>query len=392
MKKTSHTTILTEAELNQFSQQLLTNDAIQWIAIDTEFVRTDTYFSELSLVQIQDNLGQATLIDPLAILENGSLTGLIDLLTAPGLLKVFHSARQDIEVLYQLAQKMPVSIYDTQIAAVFFKHGDIAGFARVVEAELGHKLPKSQTRTNWHARPLTNEQIEYALDDVRYLAPLYEKQIKQLTAEQLTAIQADCEALLDESLYKPDPSSAGNKVKGIRNFKPKQLAIVNALAEWRELFAIEHNQPKKWVMSDEVIIGIAKRPPKTADALYKVPHVKSSSVRDYGQQWIDCIDQVFESSPDSWPQPAPKETPPSAQEAILINFSQTLCQQVALDYKINLHNLIQKQELVKLIRNPQQSILSGWRSLLIEQPLQTLFKEQSSLKIQHGKLFLRSHD
>ncbi|MEA1989205.1 MAG: hypothetical protein U9N57_08380, partial [Pseudomonadota bacterium] len=121
MKQTSHTTILTEAELSQFSQQLLTNDAIQWIAIDTEFVRTDTYFSELSLVQIQDNLGEATLIDPLAILENGSLTGLIDLLTAPGLLKVFHSARQDIEVLYQLAQKMPVSIYDTQIAAVFFK-------------------------------------------------------------------------------------------------------------------------------------------------------------------------------------------------------------------------------------------------------------------------------
>ncbi len=388
MKKRSHTTILTEHELNQFSQQLLTNENIHWIAIDTEFVRTDTYFPELSLVQIQDNLGQATIIDPLAILQSGKLTGLIDLLIAPQLLKVFHSARQDIEVLYQLAHKMPVSIFDTQIAAIFLKHGDIAGFARVVEAELGHKLAKSQTRTNWHARPLTDQQIEYALDDVRYLAPLYEQIIASLTPAQLTALQQDFDALLDESLYKPNPSQAGSKVKGVRNAKPKQLAIVHALAQWREQFSIDNNQPKKWVMSDEVIVGISKRPPQTVEALYKVPHVKSSSVRDYGAQWIACVDQVFASDPESWPQPQPKAPSASPQEEVLITLCMSLCQQVALDYKINLHNLINKAELLQMVREPQNSLIAGWRALLIGEPIKQLLNGSLSVAVKQQTLVI----
>ncbi len=391
MQNIAYLSIQTEDELNRYSRHLIEHSDIDWIAIDTEFVRTDTYFAELSLVQIQDNLGEVAIIDPLAIQENGQLTGLVDILTEPGLLKVFHSARQDIEVLYQLANKMPVSIFDTQLAAIFFKHGDIAGFARVVEAELGHKLDKTQTRTNWHARPLTEEQIQYAIDDVRYLAPLYEKFIENLTPEQTTAIQQDCDTLLDESLYQIDPTMAGEKVKGVRNFKPKQLAIVNALAEWRERFAIEHNQPKKWVMSDEVIIGIAKRPPQTVEALYKVPNVKSSSVRDYGSEWIECIDRVFASSPDSWPKPKPKDAPVEPQEETLVNLCMTYCQQVALDYRINIHNLVHKSELVKMIRNEQNADLNGWRALLIVEPLKSLLSGQTCLQIEQGNLVLKRH-
>ncbi|WP_373020331.1 ribonuclease D [Thiomicrorhabdus sp.] len=391
MQNIAYLYIQTEDELNRYSQHLIDHADINWIAIDTEFVRTDTYFAELSLVQIQDNLGEVAIIDPLAIQENGQLTGLIDLLIQPDLLKVFHSARQDIEVLYQLAHKMPVSIFDTQLAAIFFKHGDIAGFARVVEAELNHKLDKTQTRTNWHARPLTEEQIQYAIDDVHYLAPLYEKFIHNLSPEQKAAIQHDCDALLNETLYRPDPASAGEKVKGVRNFKPKQLAIVHALAEWRERFAIEHNQPKKWVMSDEVIIGIAKRPPQVVEALYKVPNVKSSSVRDFGDQWIECIDKVFASSPDSWPQPEPKPEPISPQEDVLVGLCMSFCQQVAHDYHINLHNLIHKSELLKMIRTPESDALSGWRKLLVEAPLRSVLSGESCLQIEQGKLQLKRH-
>ncbi|MDX1346985.1 MAG: HRDC domain-containing protein [Thiomicrorhabdus chilensis] len=391
MQNIPYLSIQTEDELNRYSQQLLAETAIQWIAIDTEFVRTDTYFPELSLVQIQDNLGKVAIIDPIAIQKSGQLTGLIDLLCDPGLLKVFHSARQDIEVLYQLEHKMPVSIFDTQLAAIFFKHGDIAGFARVVEAEFNHKLPKTQTRTNWHARPLSEEQIQYAIDDVHYLAPLYEKFIQALTPQQLDAIRQDCEALLDESLYQPNPQQAGLKVKGIRNFKPKQLAIVYALAEWRERFAIEHNQPKKWIMSDEVIVGIAKRPPQTVEALYKVPHVKPSSVKDHGTQWIECIDQVFAAPPESWPQPQAKPAPITPQEDVMLNLCMSYCQQIALDYRINLHNLIHKSELQDLIRTSTCHSLTGWRALLVLKPLQTLLSGQADLHIEQGKVFLKSH-
>ncbi|WP_051347175.1 ribonuclease D [Thiomicrorhabdus chilensis] len=391
MQTIPYLSIQTEDELNRYSQHLIDDADINWIAIDTEFIRTDTYFAELSLVQIQDNQGEVAIIDPLAIQENGQLTGLIDLLCEPGLLKVFHSARQDIEVLYQLAHKMPVSIFDTQLAAIFFKHGDIAGFARVVEAEFNHKLPKTQTRTNWHARPLSEEQIQYAIDDVHYLAPLYEKFMQALTPQQLHAVQQDCQALLDESLYKPDTKQAGRKVKGVRNFKPKQLAIVYALAEWRERFAIEHNQPKKWVMSDEVIVGIAKRPPQTVEALYKVPHVKPSSVKDYGTQWIECIDQVFATSPENWPQPEPKPAPVTPQEDVLLNLCLSYCQQIALDYRINMHNLIHKSELQELIRTSSSDSLSGWRALLVLKPLQSLLKGQADLHIEQGIVFLKRH-
>jgi len=397
MSKKSHTTILSERELNQFSEQLLANSAIDWIAIDTEFVRTDTYFAELSLVQIQDNFGAVTLIDPLAIQQNANstdtsqnLAGLVDILCNDRLLKVFHAARQDIEVLYQLANKMPASIFDTQLAAVFFKHGDIAGFARVVEAELGVKLPKTQTRTNWHARPLTEEQIEYAIDDVRFLAPLYEKFKANLTAEQLSAINEDCNALLDERLYKPDPSLAGNKVKGIRNFKPKQLAMINALAEWRENYAIANNCPKKWVMSDEVMVCIVKRPPQVLEALYKVPQIKSSSVREHGQVWIELIDQVFAMSPDNLPKPPPKETPPTAQQEILINLAMAICQQIAFTNKINLPNLIHKQDVIDLICHNKTSSLIGWRSLMIAKPLKALLDGACLVEIKQQQLVLKS--
>lgn len=396
MQKKIHTTLLTTQQLNQFSQQLLANSAIDWIAIDTEFIRTDTYFAELSLVQIQDGLGQVTLIDPIAIQQSAptdttiaqNLAGLVEILIEPTLLKVFHSARQDIEVLYQLADKMPASIFDTQLAAVFFQHGDIAGFARVVETELGHKLSKTQTRTNWHARPLSDMQIEYAIDDVRYLAPLYEKFRDNMSNEQLNAIKEDCDALLDERLYKPDPSSAGSRVKGVRNFKPKQLAIINALAEWRERFAIQNNQPKKWVMSDEVLICIAKRPPQTVEALYKVPLIKSSSVRQYGHEWITCIDKVFATPPESWPQPLPKEPPLLPQQEVLINFAMAICQQIALDNRINLHNLVHKSVLTELICHNKTDGLIGWRALLIGKPLNQIFSHQRPVYVHQQTLVI----
>ena len=392
MSKQTYLSILTESQLHDYCQQILANSAIGWIAIDTEFVRVDTYFPELSLVQIQDSLGQAVIIDPIAIEENATtdkpLHPLIELLSAETVIKVFHSARQDIEVLYQLEGIMPAAIFDTQIASVFRKHGEIAGFARVIENELNTKLDKSQTRTNWHSRPLTAKQIDYALDDVRYLAPLYEKYLQELTTLQLSAVQEDCDALLDESLYKPNPEKAGEKVKGTKGLKGKGIAIINTLAQWREIYAIEHNRPKKWVMSDEVIVHIAKRPPQTVQALYKVPNIKSSSVKGYGEEWIQLIDEVFAMESYKLPKPptfASKETP---QEEAMLQYLNSYIHQIALDYKLVTSNLINKTLLLGLIRDPQQTKLTGWRQELIGSDLQALLLSQADLRIDQNKVVL----
>ncbi|NPA72172.1 MAG: hypothetical protein GXO35_05010 [Gammaproteobacteria bacterium] len=393
MKKQDYLSVETEADLISYCQGIRQNPDITWIAIDTEFVRVDTFFSELSLVQIQDCLGQTALIDPLLIsdsvfAENDTprsahpLAALIDLLTDKETLKVFHSARQDIEVLYQLDHQMPVSIFDTQLAALFLKHGEMAGFARVVKAELGVTIEKSQTRTNWHHRPLTEAQIEYALDDVRYLAPLYLTCLQQLTEAELNAVSEDCLSLLDSSLYTPAPEMAGEKVKGIKALKPKQLAIVNQLASWRESHAITENKPKKWVMDDEVIVQMAKRPPETVQALYKVPHIKSSSIKAHGEAWIDCIDTVFAMTPKQWPKPADKPLKPTPQEEVFVQLGLAFALQVSIDYHLNLPSITSRHDMLCLIREQAtlKPLLRGWRYQLVGQPVQQFLSGQKRLE------------
>ncbi|BBP45647.1 ribonuclease D [Thiosulfatimonas sediminis] len=366
---------------------------VEWFAIDTEFVRVDTYFPELSLVQLATEDKAFYLIDPLAIKESAPTAGstnplqpLIDLLANPAICKVFHSARQDIEVLFQLQNVMLQNIFDTQFAALFLGYGDMAGFARVIEGQLGIRLEKSQTRTNWHARPLSLEQIDYALDDVDYLVDLYQVCIEKLHLPQLNALQEDNESLLQAELYCTEPQNAWLKLKGLNRLKPKQLAIVQQLAQWRENYAIANNLPKKWSLSDEVILDIAKRPPQTVQALYKVPNIKASSVREFGDCWIALIDQVFAMPMDTYPQLPIAITAPTPEEESLLLIAQAICQQKAREYHLQINHLANKDDLLILIRQPLQSNLIGWRQLILGQPLQAWLKGNSAVQYTQGKL------
>lgn len=374
--------IETTESLNPFCESL---KSASWIAIDTEFVRTDTYFAILSLIQIQSESGVAAIIDPLKI---DDLSSLWQILTHPNIIKVFHSARQDIEVLYQASGQMPQAIFDTQIAALFLGHGDLAGLSRVVEAELGFTLEKDQTRTNWQKRPLTPQQLNYAYLDVHALAPLYKKLIDNLNQNQLNALQDDFNALLNPSLYDSSPDTAADKIKAVRSLHKKHRAIAYSLAEWRELYAINHNKPKKWVLSDDALVAIAKRPPKTPEALYKVPNIKSSSVKNHGDEWITLIDEVF-ATPDTWTDAPKKQAPTTPQEEILINIGQALMQQLALDYGISLNNIANKAQLLQILRDPNP-ILQGWRSLLFESPFRAFISEQISLQYEQGQLIQKT--
>lgn len=390
--------ITREHELAAYCQQILANPAVTWIAIDTEFVRVDTYYPELSLVQLQDPLGNAVIIDPLVINaeqpnreNNAALQPLIELLIDPAITKVFHSARQDLEVLYQLNEQMPQNIFDTQIAAIFKKHGDLAGFARVIQNELNVSLEKSQTRTNWHARPLTEEQIAYALDDVKYLAPLYEKYLAELSDAQMYAVQQDCEKLLQPELYKINPEQAGSRIKNSKGLRAKGLAIVNRLAQWRESYAMQHNIPKKWSMSDEVIVQIAKRPPKTVQALYKVPNIKASSVKEFGETWIALIDEVFQLDSESFPKPTAKALKASDDEERILNLLNSYLLQICSDYRLVPSQVVNKAQLLNFIRGQSSPLESGWRYELLGKTLQMLLHGKASLKISQASIILNSH-
>ncbi|MBN2646950.1 MAG: ribonuclease D [Thiotrichales bacterium] len=386
-----YTPITDHAALRQTCAQL---ENESWLAVDTEFVRVDTYYPELSLVQIATANRDFYLIDPLALLaekeHNPGITQplmpLMTLLQNPNVLKVFHSARQDVEVLFQLQHQMPAALFDTQIAAIFLRHGDLAGFARVIEAELGISLDKSQTRTNWHARPLSAEQIAYAIDDVDYLVRLYQHLTAQLSEAQKQAVLQDSAKLLQPELYQTQPDQAWLKIKGLKRLKPKQLAMVQSLAAWREQHAIEHNQPKKWTLSDDALLEIVKRPPRTVAALYKVPGIKSSSVRDFGEDWIARIDCVFSAEPESYPQLPPALPEPNPQELALLDACHAFCQQVSLDYAVPIQNMVSRDELLCLIREPHRAPWQGWRHHLLGKPLQTWLLGQSTLCVQAQRL------
>ena len=356
-----------------------------WLAIDTEFVRQDTYYPLLSLVQICTQDGQLALIDPLAIED---LSSLWQLLANPKLTKVFHSARQDIEVLYQVGGLMPQNLFDTQIASVFLGHGDMAGFARVIEAEFNTTLDKAQTRTNWHQRPLTEQQIQYALDDVRYLAPLYQKLQERLSNEQKAALNSDFEQLLNPSLYRIDPNQAWLKVKSTKNFSKKQLGLVKALAAWREETAIALNQPRKWIISDEAIISLAKRPVSTQEGLYKVPELNAGLVRQFGAAIIEQLDLAF-AHPENWPEKPQTAPAATEQEDILRQLATSLAHQVAANFGINLNNLIDKPSILALIRQQPSQLDHGWRSLLLGEPLKQLLKQQACLVIQNTEVTIK---
>ena len=366
----------TSETLHQFCQ--LITDSCQWIAIDTEFMRTNTFYAELSLIQVFTDQGEGAIIDPLAI---DDLSSLWALLSNDNLLKVFHSARQDIEILYQQSGTMPANIFDTQIAALFLGHGDLAGLAKVLKAELNIDIPKDQCRTNWSQRPLTPAQLDYAINDVKYLAPLYERLLTQLTTEQQLALQDDFNYFLQPSLYDNNVAKTNERIKKANQLAPKNHAISNALAQWRENYAIEHNKPRKWALSDDCILSIAKRPPKTTGVLYNVPNIKASSVKSFGEQWINIIDQVFEQ-PETWPTKQVITFNPSEQENVFISLGQAICQQLAINHGLNVNNIANKQQLLNLIRQPEKTHFLGWRFLLLEQPFKSLLASKNKLYIE----------
>jgi len=348
-----------------------------WLAIDTEFIRQNTYYPILSLVQICSQDDQLVLIDPLTI---NDLTPLWSLLADPSICKVFHSARQDIEVLFQLGHLMPQNLFDTQIAGVFLGYGDMAGFARVVETEFSIELDKKLSRTNWLQRPLSEAQIQYALDDVRYLAPFYRRIQQRLTTEQKQALDFDFTRLLDPTLYIIEPNQAWLKVKGTKGFNRKKLGIVKSLAAWREVEAVRQNLPRKWVIDDDAIIELAKRPALTVEGLFKIPDLKPASIRQYGEAIIQQLDMAFKH-PEDWPEKPSNSLVPSKEEARLLTLVYDHAQHCAQQQGITLNTLCNKQDLLRFIRNQPNNLEQGWRYEILGKHLKNVILDSSDIAI-----------
>ncbi|SFR53481.1 ribonuclease D [Thiomicrospira sp. ALE5] len=359
--------------LNQLCQGLLKE---KWLAIDTEFMRQDTFFAQLAMIQIAIPSLEVYLIDPLSI---DDLDALWALLADKKVLKVFHAARQDLEVLYQHAYVMPGPIFDTQVAGVFLGLGDQAGYARLVETFCNDKINKDQARTPWLERPLLAEQLEYAAADVWYLAQAYPKILHLLTPTQRQALEADFNALTDPTLYAIEPDRAWLRIKLLSGLKPKQLGVLKQLAAWRERQAVERNQPRKWVISDDALLQLAKRPVRTVEELPKLNKLTPEIIREQGADLINQLDLTLQN-PDCWPE-LPEPIALNTNQQTLLPVLLAISQQTASTHGIHLPNLANKQELAALILNQPSQLNQGWRHVLLGKKLQQFLQGQLHLRV-----------
>lgn len=338
--------------------------AQEQVAVDTEFMRERTYFAQLCLTQIATP-DEIWCVDPLSGHPQDAFWK--EMLTHDW---VIHSARQDIEVIYQTAGAMPVSIFDTQVAAGLLGFPAQMGYAGLVKELFDVEIHKSHTRADWSKRPLRKEYLEYAAEDVEYLLPACEKLTQQLEEKgRLAWAREDSHWLLDPSLYDISDSQAIDRLKGARNFRGRKRAAAMRLAAWREAEAIKRNRPRQWIMRDNVLLGIAYHLPDSETAMVDIQGVPPKLVNRVGRQLLELVT----ASADDNEGYSPPRTPDEEQKALLKEM-QARVAACAEELHIAAETLASKRELSAVIISGTRHsrVFSGWRAELIGNDLMSL--------------------
>lgn len=259
-----------------------------FITVDTEFLRDNTYYPKLCLIQVADDEG-AHAIDPLA--EGLDLKPLLDLFSNEKVLKVLHACRQDMEIFYLLMNDLPKPVFDTQVAAMVCGFGDSVGYETLVTKITKAQLDKSARYTDWSKRPLSDTQLNYALGDVTYLRTIYRRLSTELKATGREAwVDEEMAVLRDTNLYWIAPEDAWQRLK-VRTNKPRFLGLLKELAAWRERQAQERDLPRNRVAKDETLFEIAAHPPRDEAALDRIRGIpKGFSRSRAGKSLLEALE------------------------------------------------------------------------------------------------------
>jgi ribonuclease D len=256
--------ITTQAELDSVIDEFRKSE---FVTVDTEFIRETTFWPELCLIQMAAP-GVTALIDPLA--PGIDLKPFFGLMANEGVTKVFHAARQDIEIVFHLGALIPHPVFDTQVAAMVCGFGDSVSYDQLVQKVTGAQLDKSSRFTDWRHRPLSDKQLAYALADVTHLIDVYNHLKVELERENRAHwLNEEMEILTSRSTYDPKPEDAWRRLK-MRLRKPQELAVMQAVSTWRELEARERNVPRGRVLKDDAIYEISQQQPRDAAALARL--------------------------------------------------------------------------------------------------------------------------
>jgi ribonuclease D len=325
-----------------------------WVALDTEFVRERTYRARLCLVQIATP-DVLVCVDPLRV----DVAPLLEALYQPTLLKVLHSARQDLEVLYDVRGAVLSPIFDTQIAAALTGPEDQIGYGALVERLTGHRLDKQATRTDWSQRPLTDAQLAYARDDVHYLREVYAQLAARLEAlGRREWLDEECAAMTDPALYAADPAEAWRRIRAGQHLGSDAQQRLAALAEWRERTARERDLPRGWIVKDPALIELASNPPPNLAALAQHAGMTPAILRKWGSELLARLNAAAVSPPRRlWENPA---RPDIAQAALLKRWSDRV-KALADAEGLSATLLATRHDLQELLLTGGGRLARGWR-------------------------------
>lgn len=359
-----------------------------FLCVDTEFHRETTYWPELCLIQASCE-DYEVIIDPKA--DGLDLAPFLDLLSDENRPKVFHAARQDMEIFNQLLGHPPAPIFDTQIAAMALGIGDSVSYDNLIQRVLNRRIDKSSQFTDWKRRPLTEKQLVYALGDVTHLRDAYQKMLRQLESKnRLEWVQSEMAELADPALYDVSPENAWKRLK-LRKPHKDYASIFASVAAWRELKAQSMNKPRRRILKDDAIQEIADQKPQSEKAFERLRAVPKGFIRSkYAEGLLDAI-QVAVADPDAYAPKLPKRRQNAEMPAGAPEMLKVLLKAVSDEANVVPRLIANAADVEKLARGDHSediAALTGWRYDLFGQKAQALLSGKLALSFQDGQVRL----
>ena len=347
-----------------------------FITVDTEFIREKTYYPQVCLIQLASP-DEAVCVDPLS--KDLDLTPLFQLFQNKKVIKVFHACRQDIEIFYHLSHQIPIPVFDTQVGAMVCGYGDNVSYQQLVNDFVGVSLDKTMRVTDWSKRPLTTEQIEYALHDVVELRTVYTQMMEKIcTQNRLDWLTEEMADLVNPITYEPNPDELWKKVK-VPFKKPQNLHVFARLYAWRERVAQQKDRPKRHFMKDDALIELAialPQHPEQIDTLrsFSAGYGKS----DMAKEIVAVIQQALKDDPSTFEQPIQTKPLTAKQHnlADILHLALNIC---AENYDVAPKLVATQADIHTFIQSGEAPFLNGWRKKVFG---------DAALSVQDGKLSL----
>jgi len=350
-----------------------------FICIDTEFMRENTYWPLLCLLQIAGPDGEGFAVDPLV--DGLDFAPLLELLNKPDVIKVLHAARQDLEIFYNMSGKVPEPLFDTQVAGMVCGFGEAASYDRLARKLARAEVDKSSRFTDWSKRPLTDRQLKYALADVEHLPTIYRKLDKQLhDSGRAGWVEEELALLTNPDIYALDPDRAWERIK-TRTVRPRFLAVLREVTAARERYAKSHDVPRNRVVRDEALLEIAAHETATMEDLTRIRGVsKGLAAGPLGKSLLDGVARGLAVPEADQPRLA---KPPTAPRGVgpMVDLFKVLLKMRCEENDVAIKLVATTADLEQIAANDNADVaaMHGWR--------RTLFGDDA-LALKHGKLAL----